>query len=118
MPLVLDEARKLRLGVWGVGLQRGQLGELHVWVAKREFRVQDVGGRDAGLNLASCLSWTISCSNLQLTCTPPLSAFSCNAPILADTDTSLRRIYVGQNSPHVYTLSIEVQYRIRVQHKA
>ena len=28
--------------------------------------------RDTGLNLASCLS----CSNLQLTCTPPLSAFS------------------------------------------
>ena len=32
--------------------------------------------RDADLNLASCLSWTISCSNLQSTCTPPLSALS------------------------------------------
>ena len=31
----------------------------------------------------------------------------CNAPILTDTDTSLQRIYVGQNCPHVYTLSIK-----------
>ena len=38
----------------------------------------------------------------------------CNAPILTDTDTSLQRIYVGQNCPHVYTLSIKVQYRLRV----
>ena len=30
----------------------------------------------------------------------------CNAPILADTETSLRRIYVGPNYPPVYTLSI------------
>ena len=36
--------------------------------------------RDAGLNFVSCLSWTISCSNLQLTRTPPLSAFSVPVP--------------------------------------
>ena len=39
-------------------------------------------------------------------------------PDSTDTGTSLRRIYVGQKCPHVYTLSINVQYKIRVQHKS
>ena len=72
----LGKVREFRLGVWGVGLQRSQLGELHVWAAKSGLHVSDVVQQRHQLNHASCLSWTISYSNLQLTCTPPLSAFS------------------------------------------
>ena len=36
------KVREFHLGVWGMGLQRSQLGEPHVWAAKRGLRVPDV----------------------------------------------------------------------------
>ena len=42
MPRVFDKGHELRVGVWGVGLQKSQPGEPHVWAAKRGLYVLDM----------------------------------------------------------------------------
>ena len=39
---MLDKVRELRIGVWGMGLQKSQPGEPHVWATKRGLHVSDV----------------------------------------------------------------------------
>ena len=39
---MLDKVRELRVGVWGMGLQKSQPGEPHVWAAKRGLHVSDM----------------------------------------------------------------------------
>ena len=64
----------LASGEWG--FRGANLVNLTFGLPNADFACRVWCSRDAGLNLASCLSWTISCSNLQLTRTPPLSALS------------------------------------------
>jgi len=64
----------LASGEWG--FRGASLVSLVFGSPNADFACRMWRSRNVSLNFASCLSWTIDCSSLQLTRTPPLSAFS------------------------------------------
>ena len=77
-------------------------------IYKRDSRVDE---QNADLTILAYLSFNATFTFMNWTRawrarSLETSERECNAPILADTETSLQRIYASQKYLHVYTLSI------------